>query len=68
MYQGQAKLTIPLPFMPGLEMPISFSFASRTELVNEADVRGRVGFTFDVSRLLSGLKSSFLANAPITVP
>ena len=68
MYQGQAKLTIPLPFMPGLEMPISFSFASRTELVNESDVRGRVGFTFDVSRLLSGLKSKFLAATPIPTP
>lgn len=65
MYQGQAKLKIPVPFMPGLEMPISFSFASRTDLVNESDVRGRIGFTFDVARLLTGLRSRFLARMPL---
>ena len=68
LYQGQAKLTIPVPFLQGLEMPISVSFASRTELVNESDVRGRIGFTFDMARLLSGLKSKFLSNLPISVP
>jgi hypothetical protein len=68
MYQGQAKLTIPIPFLPGLEMPISVSFASRTELVKESDVRGRIGFTFDMARLLSGLRSKFLANVPIPLP
>jgi hypothetical protein len=68
MYQGQAKLTIPLPFLQGLEMPISVSFASRSELINESDVRGRIGFTFDMARLLSGLKSKFLPNIPIPVP
>jgi hypothetical protein len=67
-YQGQAKLNIPIPFLQGLEMPISFSFASRTELVNESDVRGRIGFTFDMSRLLAGLKSKFLSNLPQSVP
>ncbi|HEV2800582.1 MAG TPA: hypothetical protein VGW12_08800 [Pyrinomonadaceae bacterium] len=68
MYQGQAKLTIPVPFLPGLQMPISVSFASRSELIKESDVRGRIGFTFDMARLLSGLRSKFLANAPIPIP
>jgi hypothetical protein len=65
MYQAQAKLKIPVPFLPGLEMPISVSFASRTELINESDVRGRIGFTFDVARLLTELRSKFLARVPL---
>lgn len=58
-YQGQAKLTIPVPRMPGLEMPISVSFASRTDLLTgkESKVKGRIGFTFDLARLLTAFKN-----------
>jgi hypothetical protein len=58
-YQGQAKLTIPVPRMPGLEMPISVSFASRSDLLagKESKVKGRIGFTFDLARLLTAFKN-----------
>lgn len=50
-YKGQAKFTIPI--LDGIDFPVSFTFASRTDLVNEKEVRGQFGFTFDVSRLLA---------------
>jgi hypothetical protein len=58
-YQGQAKLTLPFPRMPGVELPISVSFASRREslLGKESRIRGHVGFTFDLARLLTAFKN-----------
>src|ERR1051325_394896 len=50
-YTFQAKLTIPI--YNGLSLPISVSFASRRELINESKVRGHFGFTFDLSKLLT---------------
>jgi len=65
LYQGQAKLTIPMPRMPGVELPISISFASRSELLKgkESRIRGHVGFTFDLARLLTAFKNQ-LALSP----
>lgn len=48
-YRAQAKVSIPL--LPGVELPLSITYASRTELIKEADVRGKFGFTFDVARI-----------------
>jgi hypothetical protein len=52
-YTGQVKLTLPL--FDGVALPLSFSVANRTDLINESEVRGRFGFTFDFAKLLKGL-------------
>jgi hypothetical protein len=51
--QGQAKFVIPLA--DGILFPMSLSVATRTELIDEAEVRGRIGFTLDTARLLAAL-------------
>lgn len=60
MYVAQAKLTIPIAFLPGMEIPISVSVANRTEFVKEKDVRGKFGFTFDVSKAWKAFRDSFM--------
>lgn len=45
----QAKLAIPAG--EAVKIPLSVTWASRTELVKEKDVRGQVGFTLDVDQL-----------------
>jgi len=48
----QAKYTIPIGDS-GLQIPISFTASNRTELVKEKDVRGNIGITFDLDKLLA---------------
>jgi hypothetical protein len=48
----QTKLSIPIK-NSGVKIPISFTYASRTELVKEHDVRGNIGITFDLDSLFS---------------
>ncbi|MCU1275705.1 MAG: hypothetical protein JWO48_3136 [Bryobacterales bacterium] len=43
---GQVKLTIPVKGT-GVKIPLSFSFANRTELIREKHARANVGLTFD---------------------
>jgi hypothetical protein len=52
----QAKLSIPLGKSSGVKVPVSFTYASRTELVKESDVRGNIGITFDLDTLFSKAK------------
>ena len=52
---GQFGLNIPLPGL-GMKFPVSFTFANRTELVKEKEVRGNFGFTFNWDTLFSKLK------------
>ena len=52
---GQLKLTIPVKPL-GLRIPISVTFANRTELIKEKEVRGNFGFTFDLDQILGKLK------------
>jgi hypothetical protein len=54
-YRTQVKITIPL--INGINLPISGTWASRTDLIDESDVRGRVGFTFDLAKLAAGFRS-----------
>ncbi len=42
----QVKYSIPVG-SSGVQIPISFTASNRTELVNEKDVRGNIGITFD---------------------
>jgi hypothetical protein len=50
-YISQAKFTIPI--YSGIDLPISVSFSNKTDLIKESKVRGRVGFTLDLAKLLS---------------
>ena len=49
-YKTQAKFT--LPIADGIEFPVSVTYANRTELIDEKDVRGQFGFTLDTARLI----------------
>lgn len=49
---GQIKLVIPIK-NSGVRIPFSFSFANRTELVKEKEVRGNFGFTFDLDTIFA---------------
>lgn len=51
----QAKLSIPVKDS-GVKIPIAFTYANRTELIKEKDVRGNIGVTFDLDKLFSGAK------------
>jgi hypothetical protein len=57
MFVAQAKLTIPL--MAGVNIPISVSVANRTEFVKEKEVKGKFGFTFDLSKTLKAFRDGF---------
>jgi hypothetical protein len=48
----QAKYSIPMGDS-GIQIPISFTASNRTELIKERDIRGNVGITFDLDKLLA---------------
>jgi len=50
IYKTQGKLTIPIA--DGIDFPISVTYANRTELIKEKEVRGQFGFTIDTARLI----------------
>ncbi|MGH9383467.1 MAG: hypothetical protein ACRD2N_04170, partial [Vicinamibacterales bacterium] len=50
----QAKVTLPVKGS-GVKVPLSISFANRTELLKEKTIRGHVGLTFDLD-VLSALR------------
>jgi hypothetical protein len=52
---GQVKLTVPIKGL-GMKLPISFTFANRTELIKEKEVRGNFGFTFDLDTIFAKFK------------
>jgi hypothetical protein len=52
---GQIKLTIPVKGS-GFKIPISITFANRTEFIKEKEVRGNIGFTFDLDSLFAKFK------------
>ena len=52
---GQVKLTIPVKGT-GFKIPFSLTFANRTELIKEREVRGNFGFTFDLDTLFAKFK------------
>jgi hypothetical protein len=49
---GQLKLTIPVRGT-AFKIPLSVSFANRTELIQEREVRGNFGFTFDLDSIFA---------------
>jgi hypothetical protein len=52
---GQFGLNIPIKSL-GIKFPVSVTFANRTELIKEKEVRGNIGFTFNWDTLFSRLK------------
>ena len=52
---GQFGLNIPIKGL-GIKFPISLTFANRSELIKEREVRGNFGFTFNWDTLFSKLK------------
>jgi hypothetical protein len=52
---GQFGLNIPIKGL-GMKFPISLTFANRTELIKEKEIRGNVGFTFNWDNILSRLR------------
>jgi hypothetical protein len=50
IFKVQGKVKIPI--VEGIDFPISLTYANRTDLINERDVRGQFGFTFDTAKLL----------------
>lgn len=48
----QAKLTIPIRGT-AFKIPLSFTYANRTELIKEKEVRGNFGLTFDLDSLFA---------------
>ena len=52
---GQVKLTIPAKGS-GVRIPISVTFANRTELIKEKIVRGNIGITFDLDLIFARFK------------
>jgi hypothetical protein len=49
---GQIGLRIPIKGL-GIKFPVSVSFANRTELIKEKEVRGNFGFTFDLDTIFA---------------
>ena len=52
---GQLKLTIPIANW-GIKLPLSVTFANRTDLIKESTVRANFGFTFDLDPLFARFK------------
>ena len=50
IYKAQGKLTIPIA--DGIEFPVSVTYANRSDLIDEREVRGQFGFTLDTARLI----------------
>ena len=51
IWVAQAKLNIPI--RNGLSLPLSVTYANRTELIDESEVRGNFGITFDLDKLFA---------------
>jgi len=49
---AQMKFTIPMG-TSGTKIPLSISFANRTELINEHEIRGNIGVTYDLDALFA---------------
>lgn len=58
VYKGQVKLTVPLGQKTGVSMPLSVTYASRPDLIQESKIEGRFGFTFDAQKLAASLLGS----------
>jgi hypothetical protein len=51
----QARLRIPLA-ESGFSIPVSLTYATRTELIDEKEIRGNIGLTFDLDKLAAAFR------------
>jgi hypothetical protein len=49
----QGKYSVPLGNGSGVQLPISFTYSNRTDLIKESSVQGNIGITFDLSKLIA---------------
>jgi hypothetical protein len=54
IFYVQGKVTMPVKGS-GVKIPLSVTASNRTELINEANVRGSVGLTFDLDTFMTAL-------------
>ncbi len=54
VFKVQAKLT--LPITTGIDFPLSITWANRSDLIDEKEIRGLIGFTLDYAQLLKALR------------
>ena len=54
IYNAQAK--VKLPITDGIDIPFSLTYASRTEMSNESDVKAQVSFTVDSAKLFRAFR------------
>lgn len=52
---GQFGINIPIKSL-GIKFPVSVTFANRTELIKEKEVRGNIGFTFNWDTVFAKIK------------
>jgi hypothetical protein len=52
---GQIKLSVPIKGL-GIKLPLSLTFANRTEAIKEKTVRANFGFTFDLDTIFAKFK------------
>jgi hypothetical protein len=55
IYKLQGKVKIPIA--EGIELPLSLTYSNKTELIQERDIRGQFGFTFDTAKLFRAFLS-----------
>jgi hypothetical protein len=55
LYIGQLRITLPMS-NSGVKLPLSVSWANRTEVLDEAQVRANLGFTFNFDAVAALLK------------
>jgi hypothetical protein len=48
----QAKYTLPIGDS-GVQIPIAFTMSNRTDLIKEKEIRGNIGFSFDLDKLFA---------------
>lgn len=53
---GQVKLTVPVKGS-GVKIPLSVTFANRTDLIKEKEVKGNIGITFDLDYIFTKFKN-----------
>ncbi len=53
-----AQIRLEIPIKSGLSFPLSVSYASRTELIDEDEVRGHFGFTFDIDKFFAATRAT----------
>jgi hypothetical protein len=57
-YKVQGELTLPMGQKTGVSLPISVTYASRTDLIQEAHTEAKFGFTFDAAKIAAALLPS----------